>query len=77
MALSHIIRSEVSQKEKDHFIHLYVESKIQHKRTYLHIKQKQTYRHRKQIYGCQERGLGEGRVGCSGLANIYYYIQDG
>ena len=56
--------------------HLYVESKIWQKWTYL-PKQKQIHRHRKQTCGCQGVGVvGEGGIGSLGLADANYYIEN-
>ena len=55
MELEIIMPSEVSKKETNTiWYHLYVESKIRHKLTFM--KQKETHRHREQICGCQEGG---------------------
>ena len=62
MDLEIIILNEVSQKKTNNVqYHLYVESKIWHKWTYVWNKtnQKKTYRYREQTCGCQ--GEGEGK----------------
>ena len=69
MQLEIIILSEVSQKEKSHTIwyHLYVESKLWHKWTYLW--NKNIHRHREQTYGCQGgREVGGGMYQKSGVS---------
>ena len=59
-----IILSEVNQKEKDIWYHLYVESKIWHK---------QTHRHREQNCGCQGGGGGmDWEVGISRCKLLIY-----
>ena len=72
-----IILSEVSQRKTSTiWYHLYVESKVWHKWTFL--KKKQTHRCREETYGCQGGvGVGEGWSGNLGLAVTNYYIQDG
>ena len=61
MQLGILVLSEVSQKEKDKHLwyHLYVESKIWHKWTYL-TEQKQTHRHRGQMCSWQGGRGGSG-----------------
>ena len=46
----------------------------------LSVKQKQNKGHREQTSGCQGvrgKGLGEGRSGKLGLADVSFYIQNG
>ena len=56
--------SEISQTNTIRY-HLYVESKIQHKQTYIQNKNKHKYRK----WTCQGGGVSEGRIGTLGLAD--------
>ena len=54
--------------------HLYVESKIRHKWTYLWNRNRPTDI---ETCDCQMAGAGEGCIGSLGLADAHYYTQDG
>ena len=71
MDLEIIILNEVrKRKQNTIWYHLYVESKIQEKSTYLQNKNRFIYR--EQTCGCQEGGE---RNGSLGLAEVNYYTQ--
>ena len=71
MDLEIIILNEVRKRKQNAiWYHLYVESKIQEKSTYLQNKNRFIYR--EQTCGCQEGGE---RNGSLGLAEVNYYTQ--
>ena len=74
MHLQIIVLSEVSQKNKTNTIwyHLYVESKIWHKSTYLQNRNGFT-NIEKRLVVAKERGLEKGWSGRLGLAGANYY----
>ena len=69
-----IILSEVRRRKTNTiWYHLYVESKILYKSTYLQSK-KQTYSYREQTCCWQGAGRVEERIGSLGLAEANYYV---
>ena len=71
-----VILSEVSQKEKAryHISHLYVESKLWQKRTYLQNRNRLTDTVNRLVVAWMEGSGGEGWTGNLGLAEANYYV---